>query len=159
MWHHHGSVTPTSARAYTIQTIPWANILHPSVPMVKTKTNLPKHFCLDTSKSLWEIPIKWNWSKICHMKLNPKHYFVMKTGSWIILQYIFLKRILLKLEKILKGSLDLISSPSPSVKIIGGKVCLRCKGKTLLGIVNKLFVFKSLLTTSSNVLPLHLSRP
>ena len=35
-------------------------------------------------------------------------------------------------EKILKGSLDLIPSPSPSVKIqiMGGKVCLRCKGKT-----------------------------
>jgi hypothetical protein len=37
-------------------------------------------------------------------------------------------------EKILKGSLDSIPSPSPSVKIqiMGGKVCLRCKGKTLL---------------------------
>ena len=45
-----------------------------------------------------------------------------------------------KVEKILKGSLDLISSPSPSVKIqvMGGKVCFRHKGKTLLGIVNKL---------------------
>ena len=60
-----------------------------------------------------------------------------------------------KVEKILKGSLDSISSPSLSVKIqiMGGKVCLRCKGKTLLGVVNKLFVFKSLLTTPSNVLP------
>ena len=45
-----------------------------------------------------------------------------------------------KVEKILKGSLDSISPPSPSVKIQikGGKVCLRRKGKTLLGIVNKL---------------------
>ena len=45
-----------------------------------------------------------------------------------------------KVEKILKGSLDLIPSPSPSViiQIMGGKVSLRCKGKTLLGIVNKL---------------------
>ena len=36
-----------------------------------------------------------------------------------------------KAENILKGSLDLISSPSPSVKIqiMDGKVCLRCKGK------------------------------
>ena len=43
-------------------------------------------------------------------------------------------------EKILKGSLDSIPSPSTSVKIqiMGGKVCLRCKGKTLLGVVNKL---------------------
>jgi hypothetical protein len=33
---------------------------------------------------------------------------------------------------ILKGSLDLIPSPLPSVKIqiMGGKVCLRCEGKT-----------------------------
>jgi hypothetical protein len=45
-----------------------------------------------------------------------------------------------KVEKILKGSLDLIPSPSPSVKtqINGGKVSLRCKGKTLLGVVNKI---------------------
>ena len=59
-----------------------------------------------------------------------------------------------KVEKILKGSLDLIPSPSPSVKIdiMGRKVCLRCKGKTLLGIVNKLFEFKGL-ATPSNVLP------
>ena len=43
-----------------------------------------------------------------------------------------------KVEKILKGGLDLIPSPSPSVKIqiIGGKVCLRCKGKILLGVIN-----------------------
>ena len=56
-------------------------------------------------------------------------------------------------EKILKGSLDLI--PSVKIQIMGGKVCLRGKGKALLGIVNKLYVFKSLLTTPSNVLPLY----
>ena len=58
-----------------------------------------------------------------------------------------------KVEKILKGSLDSIPSPSPSVKIqvMGGKVCLRCKGKTLL--VNKLLKTKNLLTSPSNVLP------
>ena len=39
-------------------------------------------------------------------------------------------------EKILKGSLDSIPSPSPSVKILimGGKVCLRCKGKKSQGL-------------------------
>ena len=42
-----------------------------------------------------------------------------------------------KVEKILKGALDLIPSPSVKIQIMGGKVCLRCKGKTLLGIVNK----------------------
>ena len=46
----------------------------------------------------------------------------------------------IKEEKILKGSLDLILSPSSSVKIqiMGGKVCLRCKSKIWLGIVNKI---------------------
>ena len=65
-----------------------------------------------------------------------------------------------KVEKILEGSLDSIPSPSPSVKIqiMDGKVCFRCRGKTLLGDVNKLFVFKSLLTMPSNVLPLHLKQ-
>ena len=45
-----------------------------------------------------------------------------------------------KVENTLKGILDSIPSPSPSVKIhiMGGKVCLRCKGKIMLGIVNKL---------------------
>ena len=45
-----------------------------------------------------------------------------------------------KVEKVLKGSLDSIPLPSPSVKtqIMGVKICFRCKGKTLLGIVNKL---------------------
>ena len=60
-----------------------------------------------------------------------------------------------KVEKILKGSLDSILSPLLSVKIqiMSGKVCLRCKSKTLLGIVNKLLKTKSLLTSPSNVLP------
>jgi hypothetical protein len=45
-----------------------------------------------------------------------------------------------KVQTILKGSLVSIPSPSPSVKIqfMGGKVCLRRKDKTLLGVVNKL---------------------
>ena len=55
-----------------------------------------------------------------------------------------------KVEKILKGSLDSILSPSVKIQIIGGKVCLRCKGKILLGVVNKL-----LKTTPSNVLLFH----
>jgi hypothetical protein len=47
-----------------------------------------------------------------------------------------------KVENILKDSLDSISSPSPSVKIqiIGGKVCLKCKGKTLLAFCFQKFV-------------------
>ena len=62
-----------------------------------------------------------------------------------------------KLEKIIKGSLDSTPLPSPSMKIqiMGGKVCLRCKGKTLRDVVNKLFDIKS----SSNVLQSKLSHP
>ena len=57
-----------------------------------------------------------------------------------------------KVEKILKGCLASIPSPSPSLKIqiMGGKVCLKCKGKTLL------LKTKSLLTLPSNVLPYYL---
>ena len=64
---------------------------------------------------------------------------IKKSPKMIISWYKF------KVERILKGSLDLIPSPSPSVKIqiMGGKVCLRCKGKTLLGIVYKLLKTKS----------------
>jgi hypothetical protein len=39
-----------------------------------------------------------------------------------------------KVENILKGSLDSILSPSVKIQIMGGKVCFRCKGKTLLGV-------------------------
>jgi len=40
-----------------------------------------------------------------------------------------------EIENILKGSLDSIPSPSVKIQIIGGKVCLRYKGKTLLQII------------------------
>ena len=46
----------------------------------------------------------------------------------------------IKVEKFLKGSLDSIPSPSVKIQIMGGKVCLRCKGKTLLGWKQKKFV-------------------
>ena len=61
-----------------------------------------------------------------------------------------------KVENILKGSLDSIPSPSPFVKIQirGGKVRLRRKGKTLLGVVNKLLSTMFCLYASSK-----LSRP
>jgi len=44
------------------------------------------------------------------------------------------------------------------IQIMSGKVCLRHRGKTLLGVVDKLFVFKSLLTTPSNILSSHLKQ-
>ena len=58
-----------------------------------------------------------------------------------------------KVEKSLKGSLDLIPSASVKIQTTGGNVCLRFIGKTLLGIVNNLLKAKSLLTSPSNVLP------
>jgi hypothetical protein len=60
-----------------------------------------------------------------------------------------------KVEKLLKGSMVSIPSHSASVKIqiMGGKVCLRCKDRTLLGVVNKLLKTKSFLTSPSNVWP------
>ena len=60
------------------------------------------------------------------------------------------------IEKIKKGSLNSIPSPSVKIQIMGGKLSLRCISKTLLGDVNKLFVLKSLLTTPNNVLPYYL---
>ena len=50
---------------------------------------------------------------------------------------IFWQVFFIKVEKILKGSLDLIPSPLPSAKIqvMGRKVSLRCKGKNLLPII------------------------
>ena len=50
----------------------------------------------------------------------------------------FMKCFSHKVEKILKGSLDSIPSSTSSAKIqiMGGKVCYRYKGKTLLGVVN-----------------------
>ena len=62
------------------------------------------------------------------------------TFPWV--QYNGFKSFPIKAEKILKGSLDLIPSPSPSVKIqtMGRKLCLMCKGKTVLDVF-VLFLF------------------
>ena len=78
-------------------------------------------------------------------------------------KFVFLTVLLLYLWQsttvlnILKVCLHLIPSPSVKIQNMDEKVCLRCKGKTLPGIINKLFfIFKSLLY--SNVLPLHLKQ-
>ena len=52
-----------------------------------------------------------------------------------------------KVRKILKDSLDLIQSPSVKIQIMDGKICLMCKGKTLLVDFNNLLKTKSLLTS------------
>ena len=60
-----------------------------------------------------------------------------------------------KVKQISEDGLHLIPSLSSSVKtqIMGGKDCLKCKGKTLLGVVNKLLKTKSLLTSPGKILP------
>ena len=61
-----------------------------------------------------------------------------------------------KVENILECSQDSIPSPTVKIQNMGGKVCLKCKGKTLLSVLNKLLKTKSLLTSPSNVLPYYL---
>ena len=54
-------------------------------------------------------------------------------------------------EEILKCSLNLIPSPSVKILIMVGKIYLRCKGKTLLGVVNKLLKKKSFLRSRCKI--------
>ena len=70
------------------------------------------------------------------------------------------KNDLFKVQNISKCYLDSILSPTPSVKIqiMGRRVCLRCRGKTLLGVVNKLLKTKSLLTSPNDIISSKLSR-
>jgi hypothetical protein len=58
----------------------------------------------------------------------------------------------------LEDSLDSIPSPSVKDSNYWLENLLEVKSKTLPGDVNKLFVFKSLLTMPSNVVPLHLKQ-
>ena len=96
----------------------------------------------------------WIWLQFTDIRSSSKVLHLI-WDSWLYPR--FLNSWFIKVKKNWKDRVDFISSSSPSVKIqiMGGKVCLRHKGKTLLGVVNKLFVFKSLLTTLSNVFPLH----
>ena len=106
------------------------------------------------------------WAEINNTEIDEDHFLLHTYFRRSILAYLNPKKYSLrpkltfcfKVEKILKGSLNSIPSPSSSVKIqiMAGKVCLRCKGKILLGVVNKLLKTKSLLTSPSNVLPYYL---
>ena len=63
-----------------------------------------------------------------------------------------------KVENILKGSLDSISSPLHTVKIqiMAGKVCLKSKGRTLL--FQQTFCFQKFVDKPRNVLALHFNQ-
>ena len=76
----------------------------------------------------------------------------LPTHGW----HLWKKSITVKVEKILKGSLDLISSPSEKIQIMDGKVCLRFKGKTLLSVVNNFFCFQKFVDNAQHYLALHL---
>ena len=92
---------------------------------------------------------------------NDKEPEVIKMMGWKVPTYVIEPEesyVLYKVEKILKDSMDSISPNSVKIQIMGGKVCLKCKGKPMLGDVNILFVFKKLLTMPTNVLPLYLKQ-
>ena len=72
-------------------------------------------------------------------------------------EYQNIPRIECKIEKILKGSLVSIPSPSRSREHLIF-FCFYFFGQTLLGVVNIFFCAKSLLTTPSNIWPLHFMR-
>ena len=86
-------------------------------------------------------------STILSNACNPKNYRSGGNEHEVFIGFAK-KYLFIKVEKNLKDSLDSIPSPV-KIQIMGGKVCFRCKGKTLLGDVNKLFVFKSFLATLS----------
>ena len=104
------------------------------------------HFATNETFEMDALHVTWM------QKLGCTHWF------WFF-EYKPMSTLSGKVENISKGSLDLIPSPSPLVKIqiMSGKVCLSCKGETMLGIVNKLLKTISLLTSSSNVLPYYLN--
>ena len=72
------------------------------------------------------------------LRLSVPAAYRMNQKGWDVI-YSMRERVgFVKVEKILKGSLDSISSPSVKIQIMGRKGCLRSKVKTLLGLVNKL---------------------
>ena len=104
-----------------------------------------------------EVPIQ----KVENVLWKNAYFFFLHIRGFILLFTVGLIGIItniVKVEKILWCSLDLTPSPSPSVKIqiMGGKVSLRCKDKTLLGVVNKHLKTKRVWTVPSNVLPYYL---
>ena len=86
---------------------------------------------------------------------SPKITF-QKDSRAEILQLTMKFSVRIKVEKILKGSLNSIPSPSVKIQIMGGNVWLSCKGKALFGIVDNFLKIKSLLTSPSNVSPYYL---
>ena len=135
------------------------------------RTPFPPYKC---SRNIWMVPMLikvpgGNFRVLVVFSVwvgaisSPKLRMLFKLGCVIILCWNFkkitrsnfMKQLLstaekIEVENILKGNLNLIPSHLSSLKIqiMGGKVCLRCKGKTLLVVVNNQLKTKSLLTSS-----------
>ena len=122
---------------------------------ITRKLSAVHRLVLDSGRSIivWAVSMILGWQQFQILQIVG--FILMITGVLI-----FNNILIGKVEKILEGNQDLILSPSPSVKIqtMGGKVCLRCKGETLLCVVNKFMKTKSLLIIPSNVLPLCLKQ-
>ena len=99
----------------------------------------------DTFFAIVCLIINYTWWKMSDSNSYTNNSVFKVWLDWIlfIAPYLLNIKILHKVENILKGSLDSIPSPSVKIRIMGGKVCFRCRGKTLLGDVDKHFVFKS----------------
>ena len=101
----------------------------------------------------YQFICKWKCMRVMNDNLIVELSIICTTGATLWLSFAkflspgreFLPEVS-KVEFFLKGRLDLIPSPSQKIQIMDGKVGLMCKGKTLLGVVNKLLNTKGLLT-------------
>ena len=132
---------------------PYGVYFHPVVVIGLGKNLLFKSVlahCDYCMQKLWksDIIIMLNYLtniKCFCLRLEGKKKSVLKTIITLrfmhcICNYSLVKKLLIKLEKISKGSLDLIPSPSVKIQIMGGKVYSSWIVKIFLGAVNKLFV-------------------
>ena len=89
--------------------------------------------CLLPLVKLWSFCLG-NETWFCFQN-SGKIRFLKKRLTWESNSFFFMRKSFrqgwnfFKVEKILKGSLDSIPSPSVKIQIMGRKVCLRCKGK------------------------------
>ena len=93
-------------------------------------------------EKLWEIRAKHGHSTFRKELINEVNKLGV-TKKQLEDGYAYKNGFLVKVENILKGSLDSISSPSVKIQIMDRKVSLRCKGKTLLDNVQQCFAEKN----------------
>ena len=105
-------------------------------------------YCIVSAPLQKKIDCHWTESRqtphLCNGTL--RGFGAPRSNAWeigptmsIIMRSIYLLKVnkgryVCKVEKNLKGSLDLILSPSVKIQIMRRTVCLKCKGKTLLAV-------------------------